>query len=452
MLSINARLFISASLALSLVLGLTGWALDNVFTEHVENTMKEKLQSHIYALIAATDIGKNGRMYMPTSLPEKRFSEPNSGLYAQIISHDREQIWRSSSLEEKELPFKINLNKGEDKFELLTTIPGEETLYTYNLGLAWNLHDKEEAFTFSIAENTSSMHSQITKFRKYLWGWLGGVSLVLLMLQGSILRWGLTPLRQVETNLHAIESGTKSMLEEKQPKELRGLTRNLNALITSERIHLDRYRNSLSDLAHSLKTPLAVIQSEIDNHPLPNIFKETLSDQVERMRQHIDYQLQRAATSGRTALIAPVSINTEIDRITQSLKKVYAEKNLRIKITIADHTVFNCDQGDFLEASGNIIENAFKWATSEVLIFSSVFSDDNEHNMRFILVVEDDGPGIKDEMKSLVLKRGMRADEHVQGQGIGLAVVHNIAKMYDGNLEIQTSDIGGTKIKLTLHG
>ncbi|NOY71977.1 MAG: histidine kinase [Gammaproteobacteria bacterium] len=451
MLSLNARLFISASLALSLVLGLTGWALDKVFIEHVENTMKEKLQSHIYALIAATDMGKNGRMYMPASLPETRFSEANSGLYAQIISHDREQIWRSSSLGKKELPFKIDLKKGEDKFEQLST-PLQETLYIYNLGLAWNLHGKEEAFTFSIAEDTSSMRSQIEKFRKYLWGWLGGVSFVLLMLQGSILRWGLTPLRQVEANLHAIESGTKSMLEERQPKELRGLTRNLNALITSERVHLDRYRNSLSDLAHSLKTPLAVIQSEIDNHPLPSIFKETLSDQVERIRQHIDYQLQRAATSGRTALIAPVSINTEIDRITQSLKKVYAEKNLRIKISIADHTVFNCDQGDFLEASGNIIENAFKWATSEVLIFASVFSGDNEHNMRFILVVEDDGPGIKDEMKSLVLKRGMRADEHVQGQGIGLAVVHNIAKMYDGHLEIQTSDTGGTKIKLTLHG
>ena len=451
MLSLNARLLISASLALALVLGLTGWALDKLFREHVENTMEEKLQSHIFALIAATDIGKNGRMYMPTSLPETRFSDPSSGLYAQIVSHDREQLWRSSSLEEKELPVIANLSKGESKF-LPLSIQRHETLRSYNLGLAWDIRGKEEAFTFSVAEDTSSMNTQINNFRKNLWGWLGGVSLVLLLVQGSILRWGLTPLRLVEKNLRAIEAGTKTILEGKQPKELKGLTNNLNALIKSEREHIDRYRNSLSDLAHSLKTPLAVIQSEIDNHQLPKTFRKTVSDQVERMGQHIDYQLQRAATSGRTTLVAPVSINTEIERITQSLKKVYAEKNVDIELSIPDHTVFNCDQGDFLEAGGNLIENAFKWSSKKIAISATTEARDDDQNTRLVLIIEDDGPGIKNEMKPLVLQRGIRADNHVQGHGIGLAIVHAIAKTYNGNLEIQSSNLGGAKIKLTLCG
>ena len=149
---------------------------------------------------------------------------------------------------------------------------------------------------------------------------------MLLAVQGTILRWGLAPLRQAENELTAIETGQQARLQGKYPPELRGLTGNINALLSHQQEHLERYRRTLGDLAHSLKTPLAVLQSSAENPQDPNELQAVVKEQVERMNQLTGYQLQRAATSGWSVLAAPVDVRAISQKVLAGLRKVYAEK------------------------------------------------------------------------------------------------------------------------------
>ncbi len=453
MMSITSRLLVAASLVLTVCLGIVGWVLEETYREAVDKAMKERIHNQLYSVIAAVDLGANGRMFMPQNLPELRFSRPGSGLYGNILSHDGSQHWQSDSALGMEIPYMRDLEQGEVQYKVVRAANGEELL-TISMGLSWEVNEKKEAFTFSVAENMYDYYQRLGVYRKNLWTWLIGVGVVFLLIQAIILRWSLSPLRKVADDLQAIEQGYKAQLEGQYPKEISGLTANLNAFIRSEREHISRYRNSLSDLAHSLKTPLAILQNEIESNATRSVLKATLSDQVERMGQLVDYQLQKAASSGRTTLAAPISMDTLAQRMVNSIKKVYVDKNIKTVIEVSPDAVFNGDKGDILEMLGNIIDNAFKWANAYIHIEIRSEKDGHYKNNKLkvlTILVEDDGPGIADVNAREVLLRGVRADEQVQGHGIGLAVVRDLVQLYNGKLELGRARFGGARVKLTMY-
>jgi two-component system sensor histidine kinase PhoQ len=227
---------------------------------------------------------------------------------------------------------------------------------------------------------------------------------------------------------------------------MRGLTDNLNALLASQREHLDRHRHTLSDLAHSLKTPLAVIRGELDKGPTPAELPTIIGEQVRRMSEIVDYQLQRAATSGRLPLSAPLSVANAAYKIVNSLNKVYADKRVSCQIQAAEDAYFHGEEGDLLEVLGNLLDNAYKWCEQRVMVNADL---DQSHGLR--LRVEDDGPGITPQKADAVLHRGVRDDSSNPGHGIGLAIVQDIVRVYGGRLHIEKSDaLGGAKITLVL--
>lgn len=452
MMSISSRLLFSASMVLAVCLGSTGWVLQKDYVETAKKAMEDRLHTQLYSIIAAVDLGMNGRMFMPENLPDKRFYEQDSGIYAQIVSHDGSQFWHSGSAKGVEISYAEKLAQGETQYKTVKASNSEE-LYTFNMGLAWEVNGQQEAFTFSTAENMYPYHQQVNNYKKNLWSWLAGAGVVFLMIQAIILRWSLAPLRKVADDLSSIERGDASQLEGEYPKEISGLTTNLNAFVRSEREHISRYRNSLNDLAHSLKTPLAVLQNEIESPATPKKLKTTLSEQVDRMKQLVDYQLQRAASVGRTALAAPISMDNLTRRIVHSITKVYQEKNVKIHFDVTNDAVFKGDKGDILEILGNIIDNAFKWTKSyiHIQIKPTENAIHKAKNLTMLtILVEDDGPGIPEKMARDVLLRGVRADERVQGHGIGLAVVRDLVQLYNGKLELGNSRYGGAKVKVTL--
>ena len=213
-------------------------------------------------------------------------------------------------------------------------------------------------------------------------------AVVLLLLQGTILRWSLTPLRRAARDLEAIQSGVQARLEGGYPGELQGLTDNLNALLESERRQLGRYRDGLADLAHSLKTPLAVLRGALEGGNDEEL-RGAVKDQTERMNLIVDYQLQRAATSGRTALMAPVPIEPVVRRVLDSLAKVYRDKDVRSEQSVPQDACFHGDEGDLMELLGNLIDNAYKWCRSVVRVNLDVAPA-----RELVLTVEDDGPGV----------------------------------------------------------
>jgi two-component system sensor histidine kinase PhoQ len=290
----------------------------------------------------------------------------------------------------------------------------------------------------------------VSSFRRSLWGWLLGAALVLLVVQGVILRWSLDPLRKVAREVQAIESGQQRELSGNYPQELRALTTNLNVLIRNSQVHLERYRNALADLAHSLKTPLAVLRGIVESNLFPPDLRASLWEQMERMNRTVDYQLQRAAVVGRTALKAPVPVESVAGKVMGALAKVYAQRSLQFHRQIDQRLLFYGEEGDLFEILGNLTDNACKWARSQVVIRAFPLTASAKQTGLFI-EVEDDGPGIPDAQKQMILQRGKRADPNISGHGIGLAMVRDIVEeVYRGTLEIAKGSQGGACIRVSL--
>ena len=443
-MSLTARLTLAASLVLAACLGLAGYALDRAFRDAAENAVRERLQAHIYGLLAAADLDPQGAIELPPSLPEERFQRPGSGLYAQVTSKAGTVVWQSPSQLGRELPVMATVPTGEWRFER-----ERSGLFMLGLGVVWEMNNKSIAYTFSVSEEPTAYMAQVNGFRRGLWIWFAALAAGLLIAQLFVLRWGLKPLRRAERDLAAVEAGTQEALTGQYPRELRGLTDNLNALLRTERGRLARYRDALADLAHSLKTPLAVLrgagQSQASDGDLPQIVRE----QTERMNQIVDYQLQRAATSGRSALLAPVAVAPLVQRIVKSLEKVYAGRGFNFSLDIEADLHFRCDESDLLELCGNLLDNACKFAHRKIRLQAG--TQQSGTGPTLLLQIEDDGPGIEPAQREAVLARGVRTDSTVPGQGIGLAVVRDIVQAYGGHVGInQSAALGGACISLHL--
>jgi two-component system sensor histidine kinase PhoQ len=257
----------------------------------------------------------------------------------------------------------------------------------------------------------------------------------------AALAWGLRPLRTVAAEVRAIESGAQQRLTRDYPKELKHLTDNINALLLHEHAQQVRYKNALGDLAHSLKTPLAVLRGIGDSVGEQS---PTLNEQIDRMDNIVQYQLQRAATTGRSALTTPIPLRPTLERLLTTLHKVYRDKGVTVELALQEAVAFRGDEGDLMELLGNLLDNAFKWAAGTVRI--------SAHASRSVLelCVEDDGPGIEDAQAAQVLQRGVRLDENTPGHGIGLPMVRDIVEAYEGRLTIKRSDRGGARIAIFL--
>ncbi|MGP1666470.1 MAG: ATP-binding protein, partial [Rhodanobacter sp.] len=211
------------------------------------------------------------------------------------------------------------------------------------------------------------------------------------------------------------------------------------------------YRHTLADLAHSLKTPLAVIRSQLESGGEGPTRGAGVLDQVRRMDELVAYQLSRAATSGRQTFAAAVPIAGHAEDLVQGLEKVYASKNLLCEFDIDEGAVFYGEQGDLLELLGNLLENAFKWANHHVLLVVKQQPQPGQRRPGLLLSVEDDGPGIAEEKIEKVLQRGVRGDERVQGHGIGLSIVQDIVRAYRGELVVDRSpEFGGSRFSVRL--
>ncbi len=450
MRSLRGRLLIAASVVLAAFLSLTGLSLDRAFRDSALAAVQDRLQAQVYMLLGAVNVDAFNRLTLPQALPEARFSTPDSGLYADLMDSQGNLVWHSPSLLGLALPFFPAVrNPGDTQFAPLESSDGTP-LFVLAFTVSWEIaHNQYQLYTFRVAETRRDFDDQVWSFRRGLWGWLLVSTAVLLAAQGLILRWSLKPLRRVATEIKDIETGRRDELSSGYPEELQPLTVNLNALLRQGHAHLERYRNALGDLAHSLKTPLAVLRGALENDADPVELRRTLGEQVERMNRTVDYQLQRAAASGRIALSAPLPVAPIARKILDSLAKVYAERAPRLRAEIAATTVFYGDEGDLLEILGNLADNACKWCRRQVVV--RAWPADHGGRTELVVEVEDDGPGIPADQAPLLLHRGQRADPTVAGHGIGLAVVRNLVEeVYYGRLEVGRGSLGGARLRARL--
>ena len=437
MMSLKRRMILSASLVLAVFIALTALALERAFYDSARSARQERLLGQTYLLIATAEVDQQGRLSLPPDLSESRFNLPGSGLYAAAFDQNGAALWRSSSALNISAPFQTQLAPGEKRFE------DGAGYFVQSLGVKWAVGQKHFSFTFSVSENSAELNAQIRRYRQSLWTWLAGLAALLLLVQAAVLRWGLHPLRSVATELNAIESGRQEHLLGAYPEEIQRLTDNLNSLLQHEREQRQRYRNALADLAHSLKTPLAVMRGALGGEQTQ--LAATVEEQVVRMDMIVAYQLQRAATAGGRKLhAAPIALLPLARKIIAALHKVHRDKPVQVEITWDNALRLPGDEGDWMELLGNVLENAFKWCAGSIRLGAI------EEPGRIVLLIEDDGPGIDPAQIDNILQRGVRADEAVPGHGIGLAVVRDIVAAYQGQIEFGPSRLGGAAVRLVL--
>jgi two-component system sensor histidine kinase PhoQ len=441
--SLSTRLLASVSVLLLLFFGVAVLVLDSLYRELSDSAMRTRLELQVEGLISASDENPGGKLLPRDSLREVRFANLGSGLYGQIDRNDGEAMWRSESLTGTGLNLAIDLAPGEKKLRELRTASGAEVL-ALSAGLEWEFPRRRTyRFVYTVAEDLAPYRIELQRFRQQLIGGFSVLMVLLLAAMALLFRWVLQPVRQVEHEIEEIEAGRATELANGYPRELVGITANMNALLRSERERLARYRNTLGNLAHSLKTPLAVVRSLAES--------PQLQEQITRMDDIVNYQLKRAAMSGGTGLgSAPIEVKGVIDALRETLLKVYADKHLAITANIDSNSRFIGDQGDLMEIAGNLLDNACKFCRKQVRITGQPLLSPGTRREGLLLVVEDDGPGIALDQREHVLKRGARLDERVSGQGIGLSVVQEIAQLSGGGVEIDTSSLGGAKITVRL--
>jgi two-component system sensor histidine kinase PhoQ len=456
--SLEARQLLAASLGLIAFLGLTGFALDRAFTETATNSLRERLKSYASAYYAGGEISRNFEFQEPNVPPDPRFVQPGSGLYAAATGPKID--WTSPSTLGRDLPRISTLAAGQTRLDGPIDVVDKaggptERVYRFAMSIIWEdgigKNKREIPFVFNVFEDTANLDQQISVFRRALWGYLGLAGLLLLGVQVLALRWSLQPLRRVMRELSRVQRGQAEGMSGSHPRELAPLTESINAFIVSERENLDRYRNTVSDLAHSLKTPLAVLRSSLDNGVHETALREEVRNQVQRMSEIVSYQLSRGVSSGHQLFAAPLEIEARAEGIVTSLEKVYAGKRVLCEFELDPGARFHGDQGDLMELLGNLLENAFKWAHQRVLL--TAHSDAARPNRRpgLLLTVEDDGPGIPPDQVDRLLQRGVRGDERVQGHGIGLSIVQNIVRSYHGELNVDASkELGGARFSVRI--
>jgi two-component system sensor histidine kinase PhoQ len=444
--SLSRRLLVSVSVPLALFFGVMMLVLDTGFRALSERSLQELLDSQMVSLIAAADPLPDGS-YAPTPQElDPRLRTPRSGLYAQIRS--QHHLWRSPSTAGRSSDFGALLVPGQ-RSNLTYTTFGHDRVAIESRAIQFaDDPSGKRTLTFSVAVSLSPYEEELWRFRRELIGWFIGLMLVLLVTLAALLRWVLGPVRRLEREIHEVEEGRSETLGAGYPRELSGVATNLNALLVGERKRVARYRDTLGNLAHSLKTPLAVMRASLSGSAPAG----PVGAEIDRMTGIIEHQLKRAAASGGALLgQAPVEVAQVAAELRSTLLKVYAGKDLSLELAVAPATLFVGDRGDLTELIGNLLDNACKWCRSRVRLTAGSVESAGPRE-RLNLVIEDDGPGISAADRARVLERGVRADQNVPGHGLGLAMVHDTVDLYGGQLSIDSSPLGGARFSLRLPG
>lgn len=443
--SLSRRLLISVAVPLALFFAVMMLVLDSGFRTLSERQLHALLDSQIVTLIAAAEPDSSGGYDAPLNGLDARLASPDSGLYAQIRSNNL--LWRSPSTAGVPIDFGPPLAQGDRTFSY--ALVGHTRVATESRGISFADDPKQpgHALTFSVAVSLTPYEAQLWVFRSRMLGWFTGLMVLLLLSLAALLRRVLAPLRRLEREIHEVEEGRSEMLGSGYPRELGGVARHLNALLVGERKRVARYRDTLGNLAHGLKTPLAVMRAAMQPEVGSGGATRTIGTEIDRMTDIIEHQLKRAAASGGALLgQAPVAVAVVAADLRGALLKVYSRKDLSIELAIQEGSYFIGDRGDFVELLGNLLDNACKWCRERVRVAGTV------EEGGLALVVEDDGPGIAEEDRVKVLERGVRTDEDVPGQGLGLAMVHDTVDLYGGKLAVEASALGGARFSLRLPG
>lgn len=436
--SLAFRLAASAAIWCALVLSAGGYALSVVFADNVERGFDARLAVLLEGLIAASEIEPAGALVLRPQAGEPRFAQPLSGWYWQI-SDGAQPVERSASLWDETL--EVTLPAGDAAAILEVAGPAGQSLRV--LVRAITLPGRTRPLLYAVAGDRAEIAGEQLRFTRLLGLALGALFLGLVLAVLIQVRFGLEPLRGVSRGLASIRAGRARRLDGTFPSEIRPLVVELNALLEHSEALIARARTHVGNLAHGLKTPIAVLHNEAERAPGP--LADVVRRQVAQMRRQVDHHLARArAITSGSVLGARSEVGPAVGDLRRTLLRIYAAKQLALEVTCPEGLVFAGARQDLEEMLGNLLDNACKWAERRVRVTCE------QVGSRLRLAFEDDGPGLPPDREAEVIERGRRLDETKPGSGLGLAIVAEMVELYGGTLRLEPSPLGGLAVRLDL--
>ncbi len=454
--SLAFRLIATSAAWLALVLPVAGYIIYTLYSEDVQASFDQRLEKLVNSIAVDALSGMGSDPVAPLNRYEPLFEETHSGWYWQIRPLDDEKALRlvSASLATAQLASPIEQNIKPDQAGqrwMNSKGPVGEPLRIIELIDTKGHQENAPRYAVSVAGPVAWLESRYRNFRNRLAIALLLTGLGLVTATLFQVRFGLLPLRQIEKGLAAIRSGDVTRLKGELPAEIEPLQTELNALIQSNQDIVDRARTQVGNLAHALKTPLAVITNEARDDK--SVLGEKVAEQADLMRDQINLYLERARMAARVGVIGRVTdVRPVVEPIVRALERIHRDRDVAISLVCAAGAKFQGERQDLEEMIGNLLDNACKWASGKVhLTISLSPAKDTRHGGRRLVVeVEDDGPGLPPEQRAKLGQRGLRLDETKPGSGLGLSIVADLAQLYRGKLELDESGLGGLKARLDL--
>ncbi len=436
--SLAARLIHVSLLWIVLALGAAVFVLSGLYRDHVEQELAERAEGYLDELSAALDVTAAGELILQRDLSDPLFRRPYAGLYWEVLVTGR-TLHRSRSLWDQTLGPRGDA--AADHLPAAQLGPENQRLLVWTRTIRYP--DFAQPITLRVAAHDARIESMAASFTRTLAISLAILAAGLIGLVVAQVRYGLAPLRRLGHSITQLREGQVDRIEGNYPSEIRPLVEDLNAVLHENRELLARARAQAGNLAHALKTPLAVIRNALGSTAGPS--SAPVLGEVERMHTAIERHLVRAR-AGAPALNARLApVRPALDDVIRAVTRIH-DNRVDISVTGSDDLCFRGDVADLQEILGNLLENAAKWARSAARVELGATAD------RIRIVIHDDGPGIPADRRADAVKRGVRLDTTRPGSGLGLQIVDELCAIYGGSLELGESTMGGLAATITLPG
>jgi len=453
--SLALRLFVTAAAWVIVVLPVFGWVIFVGIRHEVHAAFDTRIDDFLKQVLNDAEENSEDGPSTPDSMSDGLFFITHSGWYWQLKPLDGKpaDTRRSRSLAGDNLPLPsehgVEPNETEKRWSNLAgpaqqVVRVVETIHQFGVGKA------AQRYSVAVAGPLSEVEEKVAGFRTRVIQGLAVAGVALLVATLFQVRFGLYPLSRMEQGLAAIRSGHASKLDGELPSEIRPLQQELNALLKSNQQIVERARTHVGNLAHALKTPLAVLINEARSDASPLARK--VIEQADMMTSQINLYLDRARMAARIGVIGRVTeVGPVAESLIRALERLYREKELSYALDCPPGARFQGERADLEEMLGNLLDNASKWARSKVSLVAAAQSSSNGTAGNWLEIwVDDDGPGLTAEQLLEPVTRGRRLDETKPGSGLGHSIVADLAYCYSGRFELTRSDAGGLSARLTL--
>jgi signal transduction histidine kinase len=445
--SLTVRVIALSTIWAVLALIAIATVITTLYRQASERGFESLLSAHLFNLISSVGVSESGSLMGSPDLGDLRFSQPASGWYWAVepVSKGLTGELRSPSMIRSvpsptafEVPFSLEFRRNYTA----EGISGEELEIIES---EFVLDAKNRVARFRVMGNLSELEAEIAGFERRLYTYLSIFGAGMIAINAAAILFGLQPLQRVRNALALVREGTAQRLDGSFPAEIEPLANETNALIENNRRIVERSRTQVGNLAHSLKTPLAVLLNE--GYLIGGDKGRLITDQATAMQRQLDHYLQRARIAAqRDSVVYRTPVAASLRRMVRVIEKLNPKTKVELSLP-PEEILFAGEREDLEEITGNLLENAMKWAKSAVRV--SVASA-GEKSGAFILSIEDDGPGIPEDKAREALKRGRRLDESKPGTGLGLAIVSELVNEYGGRLALERSVLGGVNALIEL--